>query len=82
MYHKDILVTLANHHVISKKKSIYRYNYLICLIQLPDLIAEGKVVAAQATITNHTAITTEKLLLNHTTWEITWEDVKVLNCNN
>ena len=43
------------------------YDFLICSNKLPQLKRGGRVVSAQATTTNLTAITTAKLLRTHET---------------
>ncbi len=66
MFYKDILTFLTNHHRVFKEKATDHYDYLINAKKLPDIKFGGKVVAAQPIMTNCTAITTEKLLCNHT----------------
>ncbi len=82
MFCKNIMAILANNHGISKKKATDHYDYLVHSRHLPYLKAEGKVVVTQATTTKCTAITTEKLLWNHTMWEVARGEVKALNGND
>ena len=49
---------------------------------LPTLKRGGRVVRSQATRTNRTAVTTEKLLHNHATWLVAFDQVRHLNAKS
>ena len=67
MSRTEAITMLADSHGIDNKKAANHYDYLVRQNMLPTLKQGGRVVRAQATTTNRTATTTEKLLRNHTT---------------
>ena len=73
---------LADSHGIDHKKAANHYDYLVRQNMLPTLKQGGRVVRAQATTTNRTATTTEKLLRNHTIWLMAMDQVRHLNAES
>ena len=62
MSRKEMIVSISELFGIPYKTAENHFNYLIKSKQLYDLKCGGHVVATQATTTNRTAITTQKLL--------------------
>ncbi len=56
----------------SSKAAENHIDYLIKSKQFPELKRGGRVVSAQATTTNRTAITTQKLLWTYNTIQLAW----------
>ena len=67
MSRKEMIVLISKLFGASYKAAESHFDYLISTKQLNDLKRGGRVVAAQATNTNRTAITTQKLLRTHNT---------------
>jgi hypothetical protein len=67
MSRKKMIVLIAELFGVLYKTAEYHFDYLIKSKQLNELKPGGHVVAAQPTTTNHTAITTQKLLRTHNT---------------
>jgi len=61
---------IANLHDATMKQAENHYDHLIRSKQLMELKRNGRVVQAQKTTTNRTAITTEKLLRTHNTMDL------------
>jgi uncharacterized protein YciI len=72
MSRKEMIVLIAKLFRILYKTAENHFNYLIKLKQLNELKCGGRAVAAQATTTNRTAITTQKLLRTHKTTLLAW----------
>ena len=72
MSRKKMIVLIAKLFSVLYKTAVSHFNYLIKSKQLNDLKCGGHVVAAQATTTNCTAITTQKLLRTHNTTMLAW----------
>ena len=70
MSRKEMINFISEIEGVSLKTSENHYDYLIRSKQLPELKGHGRVVSAQATTTNRTAITTQKLLRTHNTMEM------------
>ena len=64
---------------VTTKKAENHYEYLVRSKTLNQLKNDGRVVTAQATTTNRTAITTEKLLRTYTIQEQAWSIQAELN---
>ncbi len=79
---KEGISIIADAHGVNRKKAEDHLIYLIRQKMLPELKKGGKVVSAQGTTTQRTAITTEKLLRNHTTYEMATEQVRTFNGNS
>lgn len=73
---------IADGHGVTRNKAEWHLDYLIKNGMLPQLKRGGRVVSSQATTTQRTAITTEKLLRNHTTYEMAIEQLRNLNGNS
>jgi len=67
MSRKEMIVLIAELFGVPYKTAENHFDYLIKSEQLNELKHGGHVVAAQATTTNRTAITTQKLLRTHNT---------------
>ena len=67
-----MIVLIAKLFGIPYKTAENHFDYLIKSKQLNELKRGGRVVAAQATTTNRTAITTQKLLRTHNTTLLAW----------
>ena len=67
MSRKEMIVLISELFGASYKAAENHFNYLILTKQLNELKRGGRVVSAQATSTNRTAITTQKLLRTHNT---------------
>jgi len=72
MSRKEMIVLISKLFGASYKAAESHFDYLISTKQLNDLKRGGRVVAAQATNTNRTAITTQKLLRTHNTTMLAW----------
>ena len=82
MTRKDVLSVMSNYYGVNQKTSENYYDYLVKHKMLPQLKRDGRVVSAQPTTTNRTAITTEKLLRNHNNFEVAMNEVRALNDNS
>jgi exosome complex RNA-binding protein Csl4 len=69
MPRKEIICVVAELCGVSFKTAENHFDYLIRSKQLPELKKDGRVVTAQVTTTNRTAVTTEKLLRTHMSQE-------------
>ena len=67
MSRKEMIVLIAELFGVTYKTAENHFDYLIKSKQLNELKRGGRVVAAQATTTNRTAITSQKLLRTHNT---------------
>jgi hypothetical protein len=67
MSRKEMIVLIAELFGVPYKKAENHFDYLIKSKLLNELKRGGRVVAAQATTTNRTAITTQKFLRSHNT---------------
>jgi len=74
MSRKEMIVLIAELFGVPYKTAENHFNYLIKSKQLNELKRGGRVVAAQATTTNCTAITTQKLLRTHNTTLLAWSN--------
>ena len=72
MSRKEMIVLIAKLFGVPYKTAENHFDYLIKSKQLNELKRGGRVVAAQATTTNRTAITTQKLLRTHNTTLLAW----------
>ena len=72
MTRKDMIVLISELHSTDQKTAENHFDYLIRAKALPDLKKGGRVVTAQATTTNRTAITTKKLLRTYNTTLEAW----------
>lgn len=72
MTRKDMIVLISELHSTDQKTAENHFYYLIRAKALPDLKKGGRVVTAQATTTNRTAITTKKLLRTYNTTLEAW----------
>ena len=72
MSSKEMIVLIVALIGIPYKTAENHFDYLIKSKQLNELKHGGRVVAAQATTTNRTAITTQKLLRTHNTTLLAW----------
>ena len=79
MPRKEMVSIIAEMKGVSDKKAENHYEYLMRSKKLNQLKNNGRVVTAQATTTNRTAITTEKLLRTYTTQEQAWAIQAELN---
>ena len=62
---KEMICMISEFSGVSLKTAENHYDHLIRSKQLRKLKHDGRIVTAQPTTTNHTAITTEKLLRTH-----------------
>jgi hypothetical protein len=69
MTRKEVICVIAEIGSVPFKAAENHLDYLIRSKKLPELKNSGRIVSAQATTTNRTAITTEKLLRTHTSQE-------------
>jgi hypothetical protein len=67
-----MIVLIAKLFGVMYKTAENHFDYLIKSKQLNELKRGGRVVAAQATTTNRTAITSQKLLRTHNTTLLAW----------
>ena len=65
MSRKEAVSIVANLAGVNMKTAENHFDYLICSKQLPKLKNNGRVIAAQETTSNRTAVTAEKLLRTH-----------------
>ena len=65
MTRKELIAIIAELGGVKSKRAENHLDYLIRSKKLPNVKNNGRVVRAQATTTNRTAITTEKLLRTH-----------------
>ena len=72
MSRKEMIVLIAKLFSVTYKTAENHFYYLIKSKQLNELKRGGRVVAAQATTTNRTAITSQKLLRTHNTTLLAW----------
>ena len=72
MSRKEMIVLIAELFGVTYKTAENHFDYLIKSKQLNELKRGGRVVAAQATTTNRTAITSQKLLRTHNTTLLAW----------
>jgi len=72
MSRKEMIVLIAEFFRVPYKTAENHFDYLIKLKQLNELKRGGRVVATQATTTNRTAITAQKLHRTHKTTLLTW----------
>jgi len=79
MGRKEVIQMIADYHGVDNKTAENHYDYCISHKMLPDLKGGGKTQTAQPTTTNRTATTTEKLLRNHTIWQMALDQVTLLN---
>ena len=79
---KEVIAMICDFTGAVSKKAANHLDYLIANKFLTKLKKGGRVVSAQATTTNRTAITTEKLLRNHNTFLMALNDVRALNGNS
>eukprot|EP00956_Cyclotella_meneghiniana_P008732 scaffold11931_cov56-Cyclotella_meneghiniana.AAC.4 len=79
MSRKELISIIAELTNASWKKAENHYDHLIRTKQLDKLKNDGRVVRAQATTTNRTAITTEKLLRMYSVQEEAWAIQNELN---
>lgn len=79
---KEVICMIADFYTVSMKTAENHYDYLITHKMLPELKRGGKVVSAQPTTTNRTAITTEKLLRNHLNFDVAMNQVRAMNGNS
>ena len=70
MSRKEMISFIAQIENVSNKKASNHYEYLVRAKKLSDLKRGGRVVHAQPTTTNRTAITTQKLLRTNNTLEL------------
>lgn len=70
MTRKEAISIIVGFYGASRKTADNHYCYLVSKGKLEDLKRGGKVVSAQATTTNRTAITTEKLLRNYLNFNV------------
>ena len=69
MSRKEVIGVIAELGNVGFSKAQNHLDYLIRKKKLPQLKSSGKVVRAQVTTTNRTAVTTEKLLRTHMSQE-------------
>jgi hypothetical protein len=69
MSRKELICVIAEITRVPHKTAENHLDYLIRAKKLPELKRGGRVVRAQPTTTNRTAVTTEKLLRTHTSQE-------------
>ena len=67
MGRKEMITFISEIENVKIKTADNHYGYLVRTNQLPKLKRSGRVMAAQPTTTNRTAITTEKLLRTYNT---------------
>jgi hypothetical protein len=79
MGRKEIIAIISNMQGVPLKTAENHYDHLIRSKQLKELKKDGRVVTAQPTTTNRTAITTEKLLRTYCTQEEAWKEQAELN---
>ena len=79
MSRKEMIVLIAELFGIPYKTAENHFDYLIKSKQLNELKRGGRVVAAQATTTNCTAITTQKLICTHNTTLLAWSKLAEWN---
>jgi hypothetical protein len=79
MTRKEVIGMIYDFHGVSAKTAGNHYDYLITHNLLPDLKRGGRVVSAQATTTNRTATTTEKLLRGYTNFNVALGEVRAMN---
>ncbi|KAL9190571.1 hypothetical protein ACHAXT_000277 [Thalassiosira profunda] len=79
MSRKEMICLIAELESVNAKTAENHYDYLVREGKLPELKRGGRVVTAQPTTTNRSAITTEKLLRTHNTVQLAWEMQKQLN---
>ncbi len=72
MLMKEMVVLITTLFSVLYKAAENHFDHLIKAKQLDELKRDGCVVLAQATTTNHTAITTQKLLQMHNTTKLVW----------
>jgi hypothetical protein len=69
MPRKEVISVIAEIASVPVKNAENHLDYLIRSKKLPELKNNGRIVRAQATTTNRTAVTTEKLLRTHMSQE-------------
>lgn len=79
MPRKEMISIISELKSVTMKKAANHYEYLVRSKRLNQLKNDGRVVTAQATTTNRTAITTEKLLRTYTIQEQAWSIQAELN---
>ncbi|KAL9182733.1 hypothetical protein ACHAXT_004012 [Thalassiosira profunda] len=79
MSRKEMICLIAELESVNAKTAENHYDYLVREGKLPELKRGGRVVTAQPTTTNRSAITTEKLLRTFNTVQLAWEMQKQLN---
>ena len=79
MTRKEAVGMISDFYGVSNKKADNHYCYLVTKGYFNELKRGGKVVTAQATTTNRTAITTEKLLRNHLNFNLALNEIRALN---
>ena len=70
MARKEMISFIAELHRATMKQAENHYDWLARQKKLPELTRHGRVVTAQVTTTNRTAITTEKLMRTHNTLKL------------
>ncbi len=72
MTRKGMITLMSKLFSVLSKAAENHFDYLIKSKQFPELKWGGRVVSAQATTTNRTAITTQKLLWTYNTIQLAW----------
>jgi hypothetical protein len=72
MNRKEMISLMSKLFSVLSKAAENHFDYLIKSKQFPELKRGGFVVSAQATTTNRTAITTQKLLWTYNTIHLAW----------
>ncbi len=72
MTRKEMITLMSELFSVSSKAAENHFDYLIKSKQFPELKQGGRVVSAQVTTTNYTAITTQKLLWTYNTIQLAW----------
>jgi hypothetical protein len=72
MTRKEMITLMSELFSVLSKAAENHFDYLIKSKQFPELKWGGCVVSAQATTTNCTAITTQKLLWTYNTIQLAW----------
>jgi hypothetical protein len=73
MSRKEMIILMSELFSTSFKAAENHFDYLIKMKQLNELKRGGLVISCQATTTNRTVITTQKLLRTHNTTALAWE---------
>ncbi len=72
MTRKEMITLMSKLFSVLSKAAENHVDYLIKSKQFPELKRGGRVLSAQATTTNRTAITTQKLLQTYNTIQLAW----------